>query len=204
MSKQVPVNMAARYRAVPTPWRTSSAANDLGTSSGWLQGINTGMDVLTGYSQATESLGHYGAALDNIPSDQRGHVTTNYATVELTDGANLEALETIGRLRSNAPLVEAAIQGLEDDSLSSDPAMNSEIAVLNKINAANLISIRNAQDTNKLLVALTEQAVLDAKLKRDAEAQAINNHIRFVNDGRAVMSGQIAGASDAIRAWRMP
>ena len=30
--------------------------------------------------------------------------------------------------------------------------MNTEIAVLNKINAANIVALRNTQDTNKLLV----------------------------------------------------
>ena len=82
--------------------------------------------------------------------------------------------------------------------------MNTEIAVLNKINAAGLITIRNTQDANKLLVALTEQQIIDAKRKRDAEAQAINNHSRFVAEERAVLAAQAAGASEAMLAWRMP
>ena len=36
--------------------------------------------------------------------------------------------------------------------------MNTEVAVLNKINAANVIGLRNRQDTNKLLGALAEEA----------------------------------------------
>ena len=82
--------------------------------------------------------------------------------------------------------------------------MNTEIAVLNKINAADLIAVRNTQDTNKLLVALAEEQIIDAKRKRDAEAQAINNHIRFAVEGKAVMAAQAAGASEAMLAWRMP
>ena len=204
MAKRVPVNMAARYRAASTPWRTSSAANTYGTAGGWIGGINTGVDVASGYSEATQTLANYGAALGNIPADQLQRVKSNYATVELTDGANLQAMETIGSLRANTPWVERAIQGLEEDSLSPEPDMNTEIAVLNKINAANLIAIRNSQDANKLLVALTEEQIIQAKRTRDAEAQAINNHIRFVAEGKAVMAAQAAGASDAMRAWRMP
>ena len=82
--------------------------------------------------------------------------------------------------------------------------MNTEIAVLNKINAANLMSIRSAQDTNKLLVALAEEQLIDAKRKRDAEAAAINDHIRFRTEGKAVMAEQVADASTAMRSWRMP
>ena len=204
MAQQVPVNMALRYRAALTPWNASSATNTYGTSGGWVNGMNTGAADQAGYAAATQALGTYGAALDNVAGDQAERVKTSYATVELTDGANQSGMETIGRLRANARAVEAAIQGLEEDSLSSDPAMNTEIAVLNKINAANLITIRNNQDTNKLLVALAEGEIIDAKRKRDAEAQTINNHIRFMSEGKAVMTAQAAGASDAMRAWRMP
>jgi len=204
MAQQVPVDMASRYRALLTPWLNSAATNTYGTTGGWTSGINFGQDVATGYSQATEPLGAYGSALSNIPSDQLQRVKTNYGSVELTDGANLSAIQTIGRLRANAPGVESAIQGLEDDSLSSDPEMNTEIAVLNKINAANLITVRNTQDSNKLLVALAEQQILDAKERRDAEARAINEHIQFMADAKAVMSAQGAGASQAMLDWRMP
>jgi type IV secretion system protein TrbJ len=204
MAKTVPVNMVARYKVLATPWRNSLATNTYGTTDGWITGINTGAGVTSGYSRAIQTLTDYGTALGSIPADQLERVKTSYATVELTDGANQQGIETIGRLRANAPAVATAIQGLEDDSLSSDPNMNTEIAVLNKINAANVIAIRGTQDTNQILVSLAEQQIIDAKRKRDAEAQAINDHVRFVAEGRAVMAAQAAGASSAMLAWRMP
>lgn len=204
MGRQVPVNMAARYRALATPWKDSSAGNTYGTTGGWIAGINTGQDVSTGYSQITEPLGNYGGALSEIPADQQDRIKRAYGTAELSDGANLSAIETIGRLRANAPAVESAIQDLENDSLSADPEMNTEVAVLNKINAANLIAVRNAQDTNKLLVALAEQRVIDAKGSRDAEVRAINEHIQFMSEGKAAMTAQASGASQAMLDWRMP
>jgi hypothetical protein len=204
MAKMVPVNMAARYRALATPWGLSSATNTYGTTGGWITGINSGLDVPAGYSEATQTLESYGASLGNIPADQLSRIKTNYATVELTDAANLNAIQTIGQLRANAPAVETAIQNLENDSLSADPAMNTEMAVLNKINAANMVSVHNTQDANKVLVALAEGQIVDAKRKRDAEAQAINDHIRFMTDGKAVMTAQAANASSAMLAWRMP
>lgn len=204
MATGVPVDMTRRYRALATPWRTSSASNTYGTTGGWIGGMNTGTGVTAGYEAATQRLGSYGAALDQIPADQQERVKTAYATVELTDGANRHSIETVGNLRANSVNVESAIQGLEEDSLSSDPAMNTEIAVLNKINAAGVIAIRSTQDTNKLLVALAEQQTIDAKRTRDAEAHAINSHIRFVNEGKSVMASQAANASSAMRAWRMP
>lgn len=204
MARQVPVNMAARYRVLSAPWLAASAGDAYGTTGSWISGVNTGIAVASGYAAATRELQTYGPALGNVPSDQLAHIKTDYATVELTDGANLGALETIGRLRANAPAVETAIQNLENDSLSANPDMNTEIAVLNKISAAGVVSLRNSRDTNQLLLALTEEKVLQAKRERDAEAQAFNEHIRFKTDGRNVMAAQAAGASDAMLAWRMP
>ncbi len=82
--------------------------------------------------------------------------------------------------------------------------MNTEVAVLNKINAANVIGLRNGQDTNKLLGALAEEQIIAAKRRRDAEAQAFNEHIVFVNQGQSVLASQASGASAAMLAWRMP
>jgi len=204
MAQMNPVNMIMRYRVPSIPWGMSSATNVYGTSGDWISGINSGLGVLQGYLNATRSLGSYGGALGNIPADQLPRIKTSYATVELTDAANLNAMATIGQLRANAPAVSAALQGLEEDSLSSNPLMNTEVAVLNKINAANMVTVRNTQDTNKLLVALAEQQIVDAKRKRDTEAQAINDHIQFMAQGRSVMSDQAANASSAMLAWRMP
>ncbi|HEY1760653.1 MAG TPA: hypothetical protein VGG72_35085 [Bryobacteraceae bacterium] len=204
MAQPDPVNMFTRYRAITTPWLNSSAANTYGTTGGWTTGINTGSGVAPGYWTAAQPLGVYGAGLSNIPADQLPRVETDYATVELTDGANLTGIGTLGLLRANAAQVEAAIQNLEADSLSDDPDMNTEVAVLNKINAAGVIALRNTQDTNKLLATLAEEQIIEAKRQRDAEAQAFNNHIQFMNQGQAAMTAQAAGASEAMLAWTMP
>jgi hypothetical protein len=203
-ARRVPVNMAARYRALVTPWRTSHASNTYGTTAAWVSAINTGQNAADAYARAGERLLEYGRGLANVPADQLGRLKTSYGTVELADGATRGAIETIGRLRAHAAAVQRAIQGLEDDSLSSAPEMNTEVAVLNKINAANVIAIRTAQDANQLLVALAEQEAIRTKRTRDAEARAFNQHIRFMADGQAVMRAQAAGSSAAMRAWRMP
>ena len=204
MARQIPVNMASRYRALASPWTSSSAGNTYGTTAGWVNGINTGQGVSEGYNAAVQPLENYGSALADLAPDQQDSVKRGYGTLELTDGANLAGMQTIGDIRGNSAGVEAAIQNLENDSLSADPNMNTEIAVLNKINAANIVSLRSAQDSNKLLVTLAEEQIIQAKRERDAEAKAFNDHIQFVTDGRAMMAAQAANASDAMLAWRMP
>jgi hypothetical protein len=198
------INMQTRYRAAVTPWMNSTATNTYGTTSGWISAINTGTGVDTGYAQSVQKLNDYGSALGNIPSDQVDRVKTSYGTVELTDGANVQAMETIGRMRANAPALESTIEALEADSLSSDPDLNTEVGVLNKINAANLIALRNAQDTNKLLASLSEAQIINAKRTRDTEAAAFNQHVRFMSEEQAVLTSQANGASAAMLAFQMP
>jgi len=204
MAKMVPANLRAHYRAMVTPWRNSSATDTYGTTGGWIAAINTGQGVNDGYQQAIQPLNAYGAALSNIPADQVDRIKTSYATVELADGANQSGMDLLGRLRANAPDVENAIQSVENDSLSTDPDLNTEISVLNKINAANLIALRNGQDTNQLLVALAEQQIIDAKRKRDAEATAINSHIQFMAQEQSVLRAQTGDPSARMLAYRMP
>ncbi|MCP5116163.1 MAG: hypothetical protein GY953_35500 [bacterium] len=204
MARTVPVNMVARYKAPLTPWRNSSATNTYGTTGGWIGAINSGVNSVGGYTLAAERLLTYGPALSNVPADQQDRLKRNYATIELTDGAAQHSIETIGRLRANATQVERTIDGLEADSLSLDPDMNSEIAVLNKISAASIIALRNTQDTNKVLVDMAEQRTIEAKRQRDAEANAINNHIRFMGQEQAFLANQKAGSTAAMLAFRMP
>jgi len=203
MAKTIPVAMATRYRAIATPWMYPSATNTYGTTGGWMSAITTGVNATAGYLNSVERLLAYGPAFGNIPADQQERVMKHYATVELTDGANQHGLEAIGSLRKNAPAVELAIQGLEDDSLSSDPNYNTEIGVLNKINAASVIAIRNGQDTNKLLVALAEQQVIEAKRQRDAETEAINNHIKLMDQGKTVLDEQSSRWTAQMSGYRL-
>jgi hypothetical protein len=204
MAQRAPVNMAVRYRALASPWRNVTAKDTYGVTAGWVSGVNSGFQMAEGYLRAVEGLGTYGSAFNDLPADQQTRLKTAYGTVELTDGANLNGLDTLGRLRANAPATELAIQGLENDSLSSDPAMNTEVAVLNKINAANVITVRANRDTNQLLMALAEQRIIESKRIRDAEARAFNQHIQFRQEGKAILTAQAAGTSQAMLDWRMP
>jgi len=70
------------------------------------------------------------------------------------------------------PELEQQINNLEQDSLSDDPALNSEVQVLNKISAANILTLRSIQDSNKLLASLLEQQTIAAKQQREMTTTA--------------------------------
>ena len=104
-------------------------------------------------------------------------VKSQYASVELSDGANVTAMAAIGAIHDNAQTIQNQINNLEQDSLSSDPNLNTEVSVLNKINAANVLTLRTLQDSNKLLLSLLEQNVIAAKQQRETTANSINADI---------------------------
>jgi hypothetical protein len=200
-------NMPARYRALFSIWRNSVAQDTYGNTGGWINGINSGQlpAVNAGYQQATTQLLPYDAgALGGMTPDELARVESQYASVELSDGANVTAMATLGAIRSNAANLETQIGNLEQDSLSGDPDLNTEISVLNKINNANVLNLRSVQDTNKLLASLVELQTIAAKQQREATANAINADIAR----RANLAGNLAQVTatmtDSLQNFRMP
>jgi hypothetical protein len=200
-------NMPARYRAQFSQWRNGIAVDTYSNTNGWVNGANSGLlpTVMSGYQQATTRLGTYDPnALSGMTADELSRVKSQYASVELADGANTTALATIGSIRGNAQTLETRINNLEQDSLSGDSSLNSEVQVLNKINAANVLTLRSIQDSNKLLASLLEQQTIIAKQQREMTANAINADI----SRRASLVGnmnQVTGTlTDSLQNFRMP
>jgi len=198
-------NMPARYQALFSNWRNVTATNTYGNTSGWLGGVNSDLDVLNGYLRTTTQLGTYNPAmLSGMPDFEQARVKSQYASVELADGANVNALATIGAIRGNAAALQTHMSNLEQDSFSDDEDLNSEVAVLNKINATNMLTLRSVQDSNKLLASLLEEQTIAAKQQRELTANAINAEIsRHASLG--VNLTQVTGTlTNSLQNFRMP
>jgi hypothetical protein len=198
-------NMPARYQALFSQWRNAAAQDTYGNTTPWIAGINSGQAVNAGYQQATTPLQAYDpGVLAGMTPDELRRVESQYASVELSDGANETAMAAIGAIRNNAQNVQAQIANLEQDSLSGDADLNTEVSVLNKINAAGVLTLRTAQDSNKLLASLLEQQTLAAKQQREITTNTINTDIIR----RATLAGNIAQVigtlTDSLQNFRMP
>ena len=200
-------NMPARYRAQFSNWRDVVAPNTYGNTATWVTGMNTGSAgaVNAGYQQATVPLLRYNSQeLSGMTSDELNRVKSQYASVELTDGANVTSIAAIGAIRNDAQNIENQINNLEQDSLSNNPNLNTEIGVLNKINAANVLMLRTLQDSNKLLLSLLEQNVIAAKQQREETANSINAEV----ERRATLAGNLAQVTstlgNSLQTYRMP
>ncbi len=166
-------NMVARYRAIPALWTNLSAANTLGNTSRWVSGINSGAYTIAqqGYGQVNRSLS------DPTGLNTYDGLKRSYGLEELSDGSTINGMATIGELRNNAQQLELHIKQLEDDSLSSDSDLNTQVAILNKINAANILLVRTMQDTNKLLASLLEQQLVTTERNRTTGVGSINTEL---------------------------
>jgi len=200
-------NMPARYRAQFSQWRNTSALNTYGNTGTWVNGINSGQAgfVSTGYQQATTQLLPYNQVqLSGMNADELARVQSQYATVQLADGANTTAMATIGSIRGNAQDIQTQIGNLEQDSFSNDSGLNSEVSVLNKINAAGVLTLRTLQDSNKLLASLLEQQTILAKQQREATTNSINTDIQR-QAGLAANMAQVTGTlTNSLQNFRMP
>lgn len=203
MAKAVPVDMGLRYRTLSVPWYGLQLAYDrFGNLGGWLDAVNNAGDAFGGYGSASIELRPYGGGLSKLSPEEQPVVASRYASAELADGTNVHSMETIGTLRANAEVVDRSIQGLEDDSLSLDPAMNTEIAVLNKINAASIASLRSSRDTNRALLSVLEQQVVESKARRDAHVSEINVQIMRLEHGDAAKAEHTGTLGESLRSFR--
>jgi len=200
-------NMPARYRALFSQWRNTAAQDVYGNTGTWVSGINSGVFpiISTGYQQATTQLLQYDpATMTGMTPQELDRVKSQYASVELADGANTTAMAAIGSIRANAQNTETRISNLEQDSLSDDPNLNTEISALNKINAASVLTLRTVQDSNKLLASILEQQTIITKQQREAAANSINADIAR----RAHLAGNMAQVNstltDSLHNFRMP
>lgn len=197
-------NMPARYRAQFSQWQNAAAQDTYGNTNAWITGINTG-NVNGGYQQATTQLLPYSQdALSGMAPDELARVKSQYASVELADGANTTAMEAIGSIRGDSQSIQTQIGNLEQDSLSNDPSLNTEVSVLNKINAAGVLTLRTLQDSNKLLASMLEEQTVLAKQQREVTTNTINADI----ERRATLAGnmnQVTGTlTDSLQNFRMP
>jgi hypothetical protein len=203
-ARLLPLDMNARYRALATPWLPFEAAAAFGTTATWILAANNGHEASTAFSLATQALRDYGSAITTLSADEATRVQTHYDRVQLADASITHGLEALGFLRGHQLSVETAIRNLEDDTYGGDPDLNTQIGVLNKINATAVTSARVAKDSNNVLVSLLEQQLLQATEQREAAVEGINAHIAFVTEAGPLLARTTAQTTDALTTFRIP
>jgi len=199
-------NMPTRYRALFSQWRNVTALDTFGNTGSWVNGINSGLldTISSGYQKSTTQLLPYSnAQLSGMDPFELERVQSQYASVQLVDGANLNAMATIGSIRGSAENIQTQIGNVEQDSFSDDSNLNTEVSVLNKINAAGILTLRTLQDSNKLLASLLEQQTILAKQQREATANTINADIQRQASLAANLQQVTSTLTNSLQSFRM-
>ena len=200
-------NMPARYRAVFSQWRAFTSGDLYGNTTRWVSAVNGAgaQSVSPAYQQAIiPFLAYNQAALSAINPSDALHLKSAAASLQLTDGANISALTMVGNIRANAQTVQQQIANLEQDSLSSDASLNTEVSVLNKINASNMLTLRTLQDANNLRVAALEQQVLQAKQQRDTDAANLNYAAQIRQQVTQNLAPFNSNLTQSLSSYRLP
>jgi hypothetical protein len=201
-------NMPARYEALFSSWRNlNTVPNVYGNTGGWVNGVNTGSPsvIQSGYQSATNPLQPYSpATIANMNPSELQRAIANFATVELRDGVNTNAMQTVGNIRANAPVVQTKISNLEQDSLSNDPSLNTEVGVLNKINATNILILHTLQDANNLRLAELEQQIVHSKQERDDISKIINGDAYQRQNMVSQVNQITTGVGTSLQNYRLP
>ncbi len=174
-------NLAQKMASLPQTYYTSysnlgrqqwttltTPANTYGNSAQWINAASTGYGATAANQTAsvprTNQISGYGSL---TPQGQQA-VAAQGATIDLTDAVNASSLQTLGTIRANAAQREADISNLETASHSADPAQQTEMATLQRINQAMLIQLRTQQEASQMTQAQTLQQIVQQKQQQDA------------------------------------
>ncbi len=191
-----------RYRTPPVPWRIHDFEAMYPFARDYLAALNYGDSVGGAYLRSIDPLRAVETALARLPIDQRRRATAQLAGVELADSAAQMAIHQVGTIRYNGRSVLQAINDLEVDTLSPFDDDQTQVAVLNKINAGSVIGLRAQQHTNQLLVHVVEQLLADAKRQREAEVQHVNSRLVLAESGEAFYRQVFGGVARQLSASR--
>lgn len=200
---RMPQNLEARYKTDWSQWSSlATPPNTYGNTSALVNALNFGglPSALQGYNKAFVQVESYPAgSYGSLDSRSQATVANQYATSELAQTTATGTLATLGTVRSDAQNFASKLANLESDTFSTDPNLQTENALLAKINSATLLQIHSQQDTNQILAASVQQQLIAQKQQIDAQNRAINQSIYFQQNFPAAMQNVTNGVSDSIR-----
>ncbi|MDQ6705719.1 MAG: hypothetical protein M3Z85_07125 [Acidobacteriota bacterium] len=187
MAKQIPVSMKQRYFTLGPTWVPVGITDVLRAHPDWSTAVNTGTRTPIAYGQVTVPLSIYGSVLPASPG-QLARVRNVISGVELSDATNIHTIDVIGAVRRNADATGTVIANMKADAFDSTDSFHTEIAELNKLNAAHTVSLQQTHDQTQILASLAEQGLVNAKAQRDTTARAVEQDIAF---RQAVAAGKL-------------
>lgn len=174
-------NLAQRMASLPQSYYTAytnlgrqqwttltQPANTYGNSLPWMSAATTGYGASAATQTASVPRTTQISGYNSLTMQGQQAIAAQGATVDLSDAVNASSLQTLGTIRANAAQRESDISTLESASHSTDPAQQTEMATLQRINQAMLIQLRTQQEASQMTQAQTLQQLMQQKQQQDA------------------------------------
>jgi hypothetical protein len=195
-----PQSLYRPYMSPNTYWTAlTPSANTYGNTQPWMNAANTGYGASAATQQVTISRTSQLPGYSSMSAASQQQIAAQGATSDLNDAVNATSLQTLGTIRANAQQREADIAALEAASHSLDPAQQTEMATLQRINQALLLQLRTQQETNQINQAQTLQQMMAAKQQQDALKTTFQNATSYQNNFHSTVAPAYNGASTALR-----
>jgi len=158
--------------------------------------------------QAYRTIARPVASLAALPPDTpvaiRQALAHARATIDIADALMTTGAHQAGQIRFNGRQLDRATTDLAATALDADETQ-STTAVLDTLNAAAVLELKQQQARVQLLVTAVELAVLDNVRHRNAEVIAMNQRLRAEAHFRTYAATIWPDAEDArAAAWRQP
>jgi hypothetical protein len=195
-----PQSLYRPYTSPNTYWTAlTPSANTYGNTQPWMNAANTGYGASAATQQVTISRTSQLPGYSSMSAASQQQIAAQGATSDLNDAVNATSLQTLGTIRANAQQREADIAALEAASHSLDPAQQTEMATLQRINQALLLQLRTQQETNQINQAQTLQQMMAIKQQQDALKTTFQNATSYQNNFHSTVAPAYNGASTALR-----
>lgn len=171
----------------------------------WIQALDTGDPQGLAYDQTAVPLAKpTDADLAVLSTEARREFESRYATTEITDSVAMIGAHQVALARDDFAHLQAAIGNLEQDTLNPNPDYHEMTAILDKLEAGQLLARRQDLVTNQLLSHALEQLLAKNKRARDTEALQANMQLATWRDAAAANEAFVHGSGDALNSWRQP
>jgi hypothetical protein len=201
-AQMLPVNMLARYHTPLPPWTFNSTASFFQAAGSMISALNVGDTSGAGYKQVVDPLDIPSDVLARMPLALQRRLVDDYATIQLADSVAASSIDQNGSARFTGNPLLQIVQNLETDAFTTLSSFNSQTALLNKINSASVVGLKEEERTNQFLSSTLEQLVVDNKRKRDTEAKLMNATINQWRYGTAYGQALFSQTAANIDNWR--
>ena len=190
------------YQRSATPWtnwNAVTAVNTYGNTPDWIQAVNTGLAVARGFESVTLGQAPRYPQYGNLNLQSQQIVAAQGATSDLSSGVTQSNLQTLGTMRANSQQRAADIQKLESQTYSTDPAQQTYMATLQRINQALLMQLRSQQDANQIAQAVALQQIVAQKQQQDALNAALQDAATYQQQYNATVAPLLSGFGETLR-----